>query len=230
MFTFSLSLCLMVKKLQNWLLSAWVTGGIGNNLFAHVSHKCIPVSLPDGKIFLGKFQIHRISVDHTQEWNGDDEGFEHNVVDYLLKPIIFSRFYKAAQRAQEIISAPGKETDDYILVKTEYKGKLLRIKINDIIYIEGMGKYVRFHIRNADPVTALLTIAGLEEKLSRDRFVRIHKSFIIAIPFLSMINGNTVYLEHTKENLPIGQAYRDVFMGHMREKVITNTPGHPSTE
>jgi DNA-binding LytR/AlgR family response regulator len=158
------------------------------------------------------------------------EGFEHNVVDYLLKPIIFSRFYKAAQRAQEIISAPGKETDDYILVKTEYKGKLIRIKINDIIYIEGMGKYVRFHIRNADPVTALLTIAGLEEKLSRDRFVRIHKSFIIAIPFLSMINGNTVYLEFTKENLPIGQAYRDVFMGHMREKVITNTPGNPSTE
>ncbi len=93
-----------------------------------------------------------------------------------------------------------------------------------------MGKYVRFHIWNADPVTALLTITGLEERLPRDRFVRIHKSFIIAIPFLVMINGNTVHLEFTKENLPIGQAYRDVFMGHMREKVITNTPGHPSTE
>jgi DNA-binding LytR/AlgR family response regulator len=80
------------------------------------------------------------------------QGFEHNVVDYLLKPISFSRFYKAAQRAQDLISVPENETDDYILVKTEYKGKLVKIKINDIIYIEGMGKYIRFHIRNCDPV------------------------------------------------------------------------------
>jgi DNA-binding LytR/AlgR family response regulator len=158
------------------------------------------------------------------------EGFEHNVVDYLLKPISFSRFYKAAQRAQDLISVPEKETDDYIMVKTEYKGKLVKIKINDIIYIEGMGKYIRFHIRNCDPVMALLTISGLEGKLSQDRFVRIHKSFIIALPFLQIINGNMVHLEFTKEHLPIGQAYRDAFMGHMRDKVITNKPANPSTE
>ncbi|MDO1450703.1 response regulator transcription factor [Rhodocytophaga aerolata] len=158
------------------------------------------------------------------------QGFEHNVVDYLLKPIVFSRFYKAAQRAQEVITAPAKETEDYILVKTEYKGKLLRIKINDIIYIEGMGKYVRFHIRNSDPVMALLTISGLEEKLSRDRFVRIHKSFIIALPFLQMINGNRVHLEFTNEHLPIGQSYRDAFMSQMREKVITNKPANPGDD
>jgi hypothetical protein len=66
---------LQLLKLQNWLLSAGVIGGIGNNLFAHVPHKYIPVSLSNGKIFLGKFQIHRIFVDHTQAWDGDDEGF-----------------------------------------------------------------------------------------------------------------------------------------------------------
>jgi two-component system LytT family response regulator len=158
------------------------------------------------------------------------EGFEHNVVDYLLKPIIFSRFFKAAQRAQDIILVSGKKTDDFILVKTEYKGKLLKIKINDIIYIEGMRKYVRFHIRNSEPVIALLNIGGLEEKLPRDRFARVHKSFIIAIPFIIMINGNMIFLEFTKENVPIGQAYRDTFMGHMRGKVITNNPGNPNTD
>lgn len=170
------------------------------------------------------------------------DGFEHNVVDYLLKPIIFPRFFKAAQRAKDMIAAAGKETDghlaahtdahmdDYILVKTEYKGKLVRIKVNDIIYIEGMGKYVRFHIQNTDPVMALLTIGGLEQKLSRDRFVRIHKSFIIALEFLQMINGNTVHLEFTRVNLPIGQVYRDAFMGHMRQKVVTNKPGNPSAD
>ncbi|HTF30770.1 MAG TPA: response regulator transcription factor, partial [Flavitalea sp.] len=158
------------------------------------------------------------------------EGFEHNVVDYLLKPIIFSRFFKAAQRAQDIILVSGKETDDFILVKTEYKGKLLKIRINDIIYIEGMRKYVRFHIRNSEPVIALLNIGGLEERLPRDRFARVHKSFIIAIPFIIMINGNMIFLESTKENVPIGQAYRDAFMSHMREKVITNNPGNPNID
>lgn len=158
------------------------------------------------------------------------EGFDNNVVDYLLKPIIFSRFFKAAQRAQDIILASGKDAEDFILVKTEYKGKLMRIKLNDIIYIEGMRKYVRFHIRDAEPITALLNIGGLEERLAGDRFVRIHKSFIIAIPFITMINGNMVYLEFTKEKIPIGQSYRDVFMGQMREKVITNKPGNPTLD
>lgn len=150
------------------------------------------------------------------------EGFDHNVVDYLLKPIFFPRFLKAVQRAQEVISSPKKEIDDFILVKTEYKGKLLKIKINDIIYIEGKGKYVCFHTRDGEQVTALLNIGGLEEKLPSDQFLRIHKSFIIAVPFIIMIHGNLVQLEFTKNQIPIGQTYKDIFMSHMIGKVITN--------
>ncbi len=158
------------------------------------------------------------------------EGFDRNVVDYLLKPIVFSRFFKAAQRAQDIILAPGKETDDFILVKTESKGKLLKVKINDIIYIEGMRNYVRFHIRDGEPVIALLSIGGLEERLPGDRFFRIHKSFMIAIPYIIMINGNMVNLEFTKEYIPIGQTYRDGLMQYLREKVITNKTDPPKTD
>lgn len=150
------------------------------------------------------------------------EGFDHNVVDYLLKPIFYPRFFVAAQRAREIMLAPKKETEDFILVKTEYKGKLVKIKINDIIYIEGKGKYVGFHTRDGEQVLALLNIGSLEERLPTDRFLRIHKSFIIAIPHIIMIHGNTVYLEHTKEAIPIGHTYRVAFMGLMQEKVITN--------
>ena len=158
------------------------------------------------------------------------EGFEQNVVDYLLKPIIFSRFFKAAQSAQDIILAPGKDAGDFLLVKTEYKGKLIKIKTDDIIYIEGMKKYVRFHIRDSGPVIALLNIGSLEDKLPKDRFARIHKSFIIAIPFITMINGNMVLLEFTKENIPVGQVYRDAFMANMREKVITNKTVDPDSD
>jgi len=150
------------------------------------------------------------------------EGFDHNVVDYLLKPIFLPRFLKAVQRAQEIISISKKEMDDFILVKTEYKGKLVKIKINDIIYVEARGKYACFHIREGEQVMTLLNIGGLEERLSGDRFLRIHKSFIIAIPFIIMIQGNMVHLEFTKNQIPIGQTYRDVFMGQMLDKIITN--------
>lgn len=152
------------------------------------------------------------------------DGFELDVVDYLLKPIFFPRFLKAAQRAQEILtSTPQKEaTDDFILVKTELKGKLLKIKIDDIIYIEGKGNYVSFHTKNGEQIIALLNIGSLEEKLSNDRFLRIHKSFIIALPFIVMIQGNMVHLEFTKSQIPIGQTYRSNFMTLLQDKVMRN--------
>lgn len=151
------------------------------------------------------------------------DGFDHNVVDYLLKPIFFPRFLQAVQRAQEIISLSTKDAeDDFIMVKTEYKGKLIKIKTQDIVYIEGKGKYVCFHTRDGEKILALLNIGGLENKLPGDHFLRIHKSFIIAVPFIMMIHGNLVQLEFTKNQIPIGQTYRESFMNQMLGKVITN--------
>ena len=150
------------------------------------------------------------------------DGFDHHVVDYLLKPIFLPRFLKAAQRAHEIILSTKKEVDDFILVKTEQKGKLVKVKINDIIYIESMGKYVYFHTKEEEKIMALLNITGLEDRLPGDRFLRIHKSFIIAIPFIIMIHGNMIHLEFTKNLIPIGQTYRNVFMGQMIDKIISN--------
>ncbi len=150
------------------------------------------------------------------------DGFEHQVVDYLLKPIFFPRFLKAVQHAQTLISSPQKETDNFLLVKTEYKGKLVKIKIDDIVYIEGKGKYVFFNTRNGEQVRVLLNIGNIEERLPSESFLRIHKSFIIALPLIIMIHGNMVHLEFTKDQIPIGQTYRNVFMQLMMDKVITN--------
>ncbi|SHE48040.1 LytR/AlgR family response regulator transcription factor [Pedobacter caeni] len=158
------------------------------------------------------------------------EGFDHQVVDYLLKPIFFPRFLKSVQRAQEMLSAAKKEADDFILVKTEYKGKLLKIKIEDILYIEGKGKYVCFHTRGGDEVSTLLNIGRLKETLASDRFFRIHKSFIIAVPYIVMIHGNMLQLEFTSTKVPIGQTYRDAFMKQMTDKVITNNNGDGSAQ
>jgi len=153
------------------------------------------------------------------------DGFDHNVVDYLLKPIFFPRFLKAVQRAQEQLSPPPASKDpeeDFILVKTEYKGKLIKIKINEIIYIEGKGNYVQFQTKDSEPVMALLNITNLEERLPKDRFLRIHKSFIIALPYIIMIHGNRVHLEHSTNQIPIGQTYKNTFMELLQNKVMTN--------
>ncbi|MBE7176285.1 MAG: response regulator transcription factor [Mucilaginibacter polytrichastri] len=176
------------------------------------------------KLLNGKYKI--ILTTAFREYALD--GFEHNVVDYLLKPVIFSRFFKAAQRAQDLIAGQGKGSDDFMLVKAEYKGKLIRIKYKDIVYIEGMRKYVRFHLRESEPVTSLLNIGGMEERLPADQFIRVHKSFIVAIPYINMINGNMVHLEFAEEKIPVGLAYREPFMNYMRDKIITNPSGKPT--
>ena len=150
------------------------------------------------------------------------DGFDHQVLDYLLKPILFPRFLQAVQLAQTAPTPAQKEPDNFIMVKTELKGKLVKINIEDIIYIEGKGRFISFHTRNGEEVVVLLNIGNIEERLPVDRFFRVHKSFIIALSSITMIQGNMLYLESTKHPIPLGQSHRSVFMQHMHDKVITN--------
>jgi DNA-binding LytR/AlgR family response regulator len=116
------------------------------------------------------------------------EGFENDAIDYLLKPIPFERFYKAVQKAQyhfkSINSILEKENgislqeNDFIFVKTEYK--LVKINIEDILYVEGMQNYVAIYTLN-EKIVSLQNIKKTEEQLSKKKFVRIHKSYIVAI-------------------------------------------------
>ncbi|WP_298714117.1 LytTR family DNA-binding domain-containing protein [Chitinophaga sp.] len=153
------------------------------------------------------------------------EGFENEVVDYLLKPISFARFIKGAQRALSLIqptAAPAKEESDFIFVKTEQKGKLIKINIRDIIFIEGLKNYVKIHTRGGEKIIALLNMKDLEERLPAGEFVRTHKSFLLATGFIRMIEGNLVHLDHTDEKVPVGDTYRETFMNLMKDKIMTN--------
>lgn len=154
------------------------------------------------------------------------EGFEHEIVDYLLKPVSFARFIKGAQRALSLIqplqTSVQKEEDDYIFVKTEQKGKLIKVNIKDILFIEGLKNYVKIHTRQGEGIIALLNIKDLEERLPAGDFARTHKSFILATGFIRMIEGNLVHLEHTKETVPVGDTYREAFMNQMKGKIMTN--------
>ena len=153
------------------------------------------------------------------------EGFEHEIVDYLLKPISFARFIKGAQRALTLIQPPPaapKEESDFIFVKTEQKGKLIKINIKDIVFIEGLKNYVKIHIRQGEGIIALLNMKDLEERLPAGEFARTHKSFLLSTACIRMIEGNVVHLEHTKETVPVGDTYREAFMNLMKGKIMTN--------
>jgi DNA-binding LytR/AlgR family response regulator len=149
------------------------------------------------------------------------EGFDNDVVDYLLKPVTFPRFLKSARKllaTQENSRAPE---NDYILVSSDIKGKLLRINIDDIIYVEGQKQYVRFYTRQGKQFLSLISLKELETRMPNGKFVRVHKSYLLATQYISMIQHNMVYMEHSTKIIPIGPIYREGFMNRVKDKIIT---------
>lgn len=137
------------------------------------------------------------------------EGFELEAVDYLLKPIDFTRFTKAIQKARalhEHTNMQKQEENEFLFVRSEYR--MLKIDVNTIEYIEGLEDYIKIHIINAKPVLTLMTMKLVLEKLPASKFRRIHRSYIIAVPRVVSILNKKVTLASSKE-LPVSDSYVD---------------------
>jgi DNA-binding LytR/AlgR family response regulator len=150
------------------------------------------------------------------------EGYELDVVDYLLKPIRFTRFLQAVQKVAtqaEQATPTVQDDDDYIFVKTESKGKFLKINLADIDYIEGMKNYVAIHC-GAKKTLVLTSMKELEERLSKQQFMRVHKSFIIPINKITGIEGNQVLLKGVNAEILIGDSYKPELMEMVKNKMI----------
>ncbi len=145
------------------------------------------------------------------------EGFELGVVDYLLKPISLERFAKAIHKVTANTMTVGSTpvggnksvesvvtTQDFIFVKSDKK--LVKVFFEDIFYIEGLKDYVILHTPNGRLVT-LQTMKSLEAKLPQELFMRIHRSYIININKIAVLEGNMVNVN--KKNIPVGKNYRD---------------------
>lgn len=149
------------------------------------------------------------------------ESYELDVVDYLLKPIRFTRFLSAVQKAgQDVKMLPiQKAEDDYLFVKTESKGKLLKINLADIDYIEGMKNYVGIYC-DGKKTMVYTSMKELEERLKGKQFVRVHKSFIIPIAKLTGIEGNLIRLQNVTAEILIGENYKPELMRLIKDKMI----------
>lgn len=137
------------------------------------------------------------------------EAFELNVADYVIKPVTLSRFMVAVDRAKELFENKDQKVivnekeKDYIFVRSN--SLLTKVRINDIIYVQALGDYVNIFTREKR-LTVHITLKGMEEKLPRDKFYRLHRSYLTALNHIDNIEEGTVYVG--KHPLPIGEQFK----------------------
>ena len=139
------------------------------------------------------------------------QGYEHNVVDYLLKPISFDRFYKSTVKVQERFSFHEAKKDSSFFVKSS--GRHYRISFDEILYIESIKDYVNIQTENNEHIIPE-TLKSLENQLP-ENFVRVHKSFILNINKILKIKGKYVLLISGKE-IPVGETYKWNFLSNLK--------------
>ena len=156
------------------------------------------------------------------------EGYKANGVGYLLKPYGFDEFEAAAQKVKDVCEIRQQAKDEVstqigddgiIYVKSDYK--IVRINIEQIRYIEAMSEYLRISCEGKDkPVIVLLSMKKIEEHLPSNKFMRIHRSFIINLEKVSEVKKNHVLMEGDV-SLPIGDNYKDAFINYLNSKILT---------
>jgi DNA-binding LytR/AlgR family response regulator len=150
------------------------------------------------------------------------EGFDLNAVDYLLKPFSFERFLQAVNKAYVLLSSElspdiphTDSSNDDLFVKSN--GKLVRIRVSDILYVEALKEYVRIFTRDGNQVV-YQTMQSMEERLPKETFFRIHRSYIAGLRHVQAIEGNTVIVNGIQ--LPVSRYCKDDFINRVAKNKL----------
>jgi DNA-binding LytR/AlgR family response regulator len=144
------------------------------------------------------------------------EGFNVNAIDYLLKPFEYDRFLKAAYRAKEYFDFTMNQEMrlSSIFVKADYQ--LVKINLKDVLFIEGLDDYIRIHLADNKTVLTLMSLKAITEKLPAHEFVRIHRSYIVALDKIEKVNSRKV--EIAGREIPVGISYAEEFSKTLNKK------------
>lgn len=145
------------------------------------------------------------------------EGYKVDALDYLLKPFNYEEFLTAANKAmayaelirpgQQVAPAAAEE-EEFIFLKVEYQ--LVRVAIKDIVYVEGLKDYAKVYLEgNPKPILSLITLKAMEQKLSPRLFMRVHRSYIVALDKVHSVTKNSLNLGQL--NITVGEQYREAF-------------------
>lgn len=146
------------------------------------------------------------------------EGFKVDALDYLLKPIGYPAFLKAANKAKEWFdlkdssSESPKSNGDFLFIKSEYR--TVRVNFDDIKYIEGMKEYVRIHLTNDKPVMSLISMKKLVEQLPTSKFMRVHRSYIVNLGKVTTVERARIIFDGSTY-IPISDQYKADFQQFM---------------
>ena len=153
------------------------------------------------------------------------ESFQLNVLDYLLKPITFDRFFKSANKAKDyhrlltnsVLTNQQKDVSDadYFFIKCGNKYE--KIYFDDILYVEGMQNYVTIFTSKGKYIT-LLNLKSLEQNLNSRSFIRVHKSYIVSINKIDGIEGNAIFMQ--SHQIPISRNYREQVIARVVESKL----------
>lgn len=142
------------------------------------------------------------------------EGFKVDAVDYILKPISYDEFLRAVNKVRDRMTATAAATSETVtmnkeslFVKSEYK--LIRIQLADIKYIESANEYIQIHLETEKPITTLVRLKTIEGELPKEKFMRVHRSFIVNLEKVKVIDRNRIVFD--KVYIPIGEQYKDEF-------------------
>lgn len=149
------------------------------------------------------------------------EGYDLNITDYLLKPVPFERFLRAANKAFELFTlkirnGEPSSTDDrqFFFIHSEYKQ--IKLFYDDVLYIEGLKDYVKIFIRNSTkPILTRLNLKTIESKLIDNQFCRVHQSYIVAMDKITSFQKTRLLID--KQEIPIGRTFLEVFKSKYKE-------------
>jgi DNA-binding LytR/AlgR family response regulator len=172
-----------------------------------------------GVDFLKTLQIRPLVIITTAYPNFALEGFELNVLDYLVKPITTERFMKAVNRVKDMVEYKEDESKadkkDFFFIRSASSYE--KVFFNEILFIEASQNYMTIHTEKGK-LMALLTIKSLEEQLPVNKFLRIHKSYIISFEKVTSLRGNEVIIGG--HNIPIGKNFKDQLLKIVNDRLI----------
>jgi DNA-binding LytR/AlgR family response regulator len=183
----------------------------------------LDVEMPElsGMEFAGLVNLYTTIVFTTSFPEFAVEAFEKEAFDFLLKPISYARFRSCIQRIQRNAIQKiqyKKDKRDFFFVKSETKGKMVRVIINDILYIQGAQNYIKIHLISGE-IMPYLTINEIEQYLPMEQFSRIHQSFIINNYRIKAVEQTRVILENDI-SLNLGRYYKESFLEKMNELLL----------
>ena len=173
----------------------------------------VDVEMPDlsGMEFVKSLRHKPLVVFTTAYSEYAVEGFRVDALDYLLKPIGYPAFLEAAHKAKERIGQTdigARNSLTELFVKAD--GRSVRVSLHEIDYIEGMREYVRLHLHHKKPIITLMSMKKLEELLPSDKFMRVHRSYIVNLAAIEIVERNRIVFPNSVY-IPIGEQYADAF-------------------